>query len=162
MNTRSIFFYLLFFTLACKGQVVCEFAFTPDTMSIPGSGKVLEGEYIETTLKDFSTVKLFKTTDDKYYLKLVVKKNFYFDKIDVLEIRSGNKSYYAKDTRQYKIDKTTGMFVLQVFKNYVSTLKDEGITSLYFAKAETDFTRQDANQIKKMSKCFYESISTKK
>lgn len=162
MNTRSVFFYLLLFSLACKGQVVCEFAFTPDTMSLPGSGKVLQGEYIETTLKDFSVVRLFKTIENKYYLRMIVKKNFYFDKVDVLEIRSGSKSYYAKDTRQYKINKTTGLFVIEVFRNYVSTLKDDGITSLYFSKAETDFTRQDAGQIRKMSKCFYESISLKK
>ena len=79
--------------------------------------------------------------------------------MDVLEIRSGNKSYYAKESKQYKINKTTGLFIIEVFKNYISTLKDEGITSIYFAKAETDFTRQDASEIKKMSKCFYDAIT---
>jgi hypothetical protein len=160
MRLRFLLVCFLFLTLGFKGQN-CDFKFSQDTMSLPETNKILEGEYFETTLKDFSVVRLFKTEDDKYYLKFIVKKNFYFDKVDVLEIRSGNKSYYAKNTRQYKIDKTTGLFVIEIFKNYIATLKEDGITSLYFAKAETDFTRQDAGQIKKMAKCFYESLSVK-
>jgi hypothetical protein len=131
-------------------------------MSLPESGKVLEGSYMETPLKDFSVVRLFRTTDEKFYLRMIVKKNFYFNKVGVLEIRSGTKSIYYKNNKQYKVNKTTGMFVTEVQKNYLSTLKDEGITSLYFAEAETDFTRQDAGQIKKMAKCFYEDINIKK
>jgi hypothetical protein len=159
MKINFIFCCFLFLTLPIKSQVNCEAAFMKDTMSLPEIGKILEGEYIETTLKDFSVVRLFKANDNKYYLRFIVKKNFYFNKVDVLEIRSGNKSYYAKESKQYKINKTTGLFIIEVFKNYISTLKDEGITSIYFAKAETDFTRQDASEIKKMSKCFYDAIT---
>jgi len=162
MAVRLIVFYFVLFVSVCKSQVVCGSAFVKDTMSVPESGKVLEGEYIEVTLKDFSTVRIFRTDDDKYFLKFVVKQNFYFDKIDVLEIRSGSKSYYVKNTKQYKIDKTTGLFVVEVFKNYISTLKDDGMTSIYFAKAETDFTKRDAGQIKEMAKCFYDVIKQKK
>ena len=131
-------------------------------MSIPETGKVLDGEYIETVLKDFSEFRIFRATDDKYYLRFIVKQNFYFNKTDVLEIRSGSKSYYVKNTKQYKRNKTTGLFVVEVFKNYVSTLKEEGITSLYFSKAETDFTNKDAKQMKDISKCVYKSITLKK
>ena len=131
-------------------------------MSIPENGKILDGEYIETTLKDFSTCRIFRATDNKYYLRIIVKQNFYFNKTDVLEIRSGSKSYYAKNVTQYKINKTTGLFIIEIFKNYIFTLKEDGITSLYFAKAETDFTRQDTRQIKEISKCFYTAISDKK
>lgn len=130
-------------------------------MSLPETSKIIDGDYLETTLKDFSQVRLFKTTNNKYYLKFIVKRNFYFDKVDVLEIRSGSKSYYAKDTKQYKIDKTTGMFIIEVFKNYISTLKEEGITSLYFSQAETKFTRHDTKQIKQIANCFYNSIALK-
>ena len=42
------------------------------------------------------------------------------------------------------------------------TEKDEGITSIVFGGAETDFTKQDANQIKKISRCFYEANYRKK
>lgn len=162
MFNKFLGFILVCFAITCRGQLVCESAFQKDTMSLPENGKVLEGEYIEITLKDLSTVRMFRTPDDKYFLKFVVKQNFYFDKVDVLELRSGNKSYYVKNTKQYKIDKTTGLFVIEIFKNYVSTLKEDGMTSLYFAKAETDFTRRDASQIKQMAKCFYDAYYIQK
>lgn len=162
MRYTIVFMCVLLFGLKAAAQIDCNSAFVQDTMSLPDGSKVLEGKFVITTLKDFSTVTLFKTDDNKCYIRFVVKKNFYFDKVDVLEIRSGSKSYYAKNTRQYKIDKTTGLFVVEVFKNYISTLKEEGITSLYFANAETDFTKKDAAQIKQISKCFYDLISEKK
>ena len=132
-------------------------------MSLLDGNKIVEGEYIETTLKDQSQFRILRTDDDKYYLRFVVKKNFYFNKTDVLEIRSGSKSYYVKNTTQHKVNKTTGIFVVEIFKNYLmTTLKDEGISSLYFAQAETDFTRQDTKQIKEISRCFYTKVTGKK
>ena len=161
MKIKFILFYFIFLVSLYKGQINCDAAFVKDTMSVPESGKILEGEYIEVTLKDLSEVRIFRTTDDKYYIRFIVKQNFYFNKVDILEIRSGSKSYYVKNTKQYKINKTTGLFVVEVFKNYISTLKEEGMTSLYFAKAETDFTRQDAKHIKEISKCLYTAITHK-
>lgn len=161
MHSWHILLFFVLLGIKVQGQIDCNSAFVQDTMSLPDGSKVLEGRFIITTLKDFSTVTLFRTNQDKFYLRFVVKKNFYFDKVDVLEIRSGSKSYYVKNTRQYKIDKTTGLFIVEIFSNYISTLKDEGITSLYFANAETDFTKKDASQIKQISNCFYELISTK-
>jgi hypothetical protein len=150
-------FFLIFFN--SKAQFICENAFVQDTMSIPETDIVLEGSYVETPLKDLSVIRLFKTLDEKYYLRMIVKKNFYFNKVGVLEIRSGSKSIYYKNNKQYKLNKTTGMFFTEVQKNYLSTIKDDGITSLYFAEAETEFTRGDASQIKKMAKCFYDAIN---
>ncbi len=161
MRSGIILMCYILLGLSGSAQVDCNSLFIQDTMSIPDGSKVLEGKYAITTLKDFSTVTLFRTNDNKSYIRFVVKKNFYFDKVDVLEIRSGSKSYYAKNTRQYKVNKTTGLFIVEVFDNYISTLKEEGITSLYFANAETDFTKRDASQIKQISKCFYDLISSK-
>src|SRR4051812_2929838 len=120
MTIKLSVFCFIFLATLCKGQINCESSFAKDTMSVPEIGKILEGEYIETTLKDFSQFRIFRTADDKYYLRFIVKQNFYFNKIDVLEIRSGSKSYYVKNTKQYKIDKTTGLFLVEVFKNYIS------------------------------------------
>jgi hypothetical protein len=77
-------------------------------------------------------------------------------------MRTGNRSYYVKNARQYKIDKTTGLFIVEIFKNYLTTLKEDGMTSIYFAKAETDFTKHDANLIKQMARCFYDAYTQKK
>ena len=146
--------------LKCQEPLVI--AFTPDTMTLNGENKILEGEYVETTLKNLSVVRMFKTKDNKYFIRFLVTKNFYFDKVDVLEIRSGNKSYYAENTKQFKVTKTMGLFITEIARNYIAQLKDEGITSIVFAKAETDFTRQDASQVRKIAKYFYESIAPKK
>jgi hypothetical protein len=131
-------------------------------MSIPETGKVLEGEYIETTLKNQSVVRLFRTNDNHYYLRLIVTKNFYFNKISTLEIRSGSKSFYVKDCKQHKVSKTQGLFVTEVFRNYVATIKDDGITGIIFGETETDFTKHDASLTKKMAGMFYEKIAGKK
>ncbi|WP_317898191.1 hypothetical protein [Aurantibacillus circumpalustris] len=161
MMLRFITFCFLTITSIAYGQINCETAFVTDTMSVPETEKILQGQYLEIQLKDFSMVRIFRTNDDKYFLRFIVKQNFYFDKVDVLEIRSGSKSYYVKNTKQFKIDKTSGLFVVEVFKNYISTLKEAGITSLYFAKSVTDFTRQDASRVKQISKCLYDFITEK-
>jgi hypothetical protein len=157
----KIIFYFLVLNLISYGQEDCASAFVTDTMFVPKEGKVVSGQYIETVFKNQSVVRLFKASDNRYYMRLLVKENFYFDKVDVLEIRSGSKSYYAKETRQFKINKTTGLFVIEIYKNYVTTLKEDGITSIVFANTETDFTRQDASQVKKMARCFFDSMVKK-
>jgi hypothetical protein len=166
MRFRFILFALLFLIQAFKSQSACEFEFLKDTLTIPEEGKILEGLSLETTLKNLSVIKIFQSNDQKddhLYLRILVTKNFYFNKVDKLELRSGSKSYWVKpDSKQYKVSKTMGLFVVRVAKNYIVTLKEEGITSLVFSGAETDFTKTDAQQIKKISRCFYETIYRKK
>jgi hypothetical protein len=156
-----IIFAFCFFAFF-KGQTNAEPAFVRDTMTFTGENKVLNGEYVETTLKNLSVVRMFKTADNKYYLRFLVTVNFYFDKVDLLEIRSGKKSYYNENTKQFKVNKTLGLFIVEIPKNYIAQLKDEGITSIVFGKAETDFTRQDASQVRRIARYFYESITGKK
>lgn len=153
---------LCFNTINSKAQDSKEIKFVADTMTFTGTQKVLQGEYVETTLKNLSVVRMFKTGDNHYYLRFLVTTNFYFDKVDMLEIRSGNKSYYAENTRQFKVNKTTGLFIVEIYKNYIAQLKDEGITAIAFGKAETDFTRGDASQVRRIAKHFHESITPKK
>ncbi len=162
MKSLSTLLLFTFLTLVANCQEKVELSFVRDTMSFFPEKKILEGEYLETTLKKFSVVRVFKTADERFYIRLLVTENFYFNKVDVLEVRSGNKSYYVKNSKQYKVDKTKGLFVFEVYKNYLAQLKDEGITSIYFAETETDFTRQDAHEIKKMFKYFFETTFMKK
>lgn len=135
--------------------------FVRDTLYLPAEKKTVSGEYLQATLKNKSVVRLYKTDNQKYYLKLIVTENLYFDKTDQLEIESDDRSSYEKTT-QYELDKGTGYYVFEVFKNYIATLKDDGITAIIFGKAKTTFTRQDANKIRDISECFYETIAAKK
>lgn len=106
---------------------------------------------------------LYKAQNSKnYYLKLVVYENLYFNKIDLLELKSGSKSYYAKETKQFQLDNNTGFYVIEIWKNYVATLMEDGLTAIKFGNAQTEYTRQDCQQAKLTAKCFYESIDNSK
>ncbi|MES2681175.1 MAG: hypothetical protein V4635_14875 [Bacteroidota bacterium] len=162
MKTGFVFFYFILSAFIFKSQNKCEMSSMTDTIINSKKEKVTRGEFIQATLKNKSVVQLYKLSDNKYYLKLIVTENLYFDKIDNLEILSGSKSYNEKNTRQYELNKSAGYYVIEIYKNYVATLRDEGITGIIFGKAETNFTKQDANQVKQIAKCFYEHIAVKK
>lgn len=157
---QFLLFILVVIASSARAQAEC--AFTRDTLTVPKEGKTLNGDLLQTTFKEKTIFQLFKSDNGKYYLKLIVNQNLYFDKVDVLEIRSGSKSFYAKDTKQYKHDKHSGYFVVELYKNYIGTLKEDGMTSIFFNKAETDFTKQDCSQVKQLAKCFYDAIAVKK
>lgn len=160
---KAIYFsfcFLLFLSVS-DAQNKCG-EFIQDTLFIPKENKVVSGEYLQTNLKNGSVLRIYKTNGNKYYLRLAVTENLYFDKIDLLEIQSGSKSFYAKDTKQLELSKATGYYVIEIFKNYVATIREEGITGIIFGKAETSFTRQDASQTRQIAKCFYETIDIKK
>jgi hypothetical protein len=138
----------------------CDLSLEADTMSFPG-GKVLEGGFLESTAKNGSVFRLFKTENGHIYLRMILTRNFYFDKTDLLEIRSGKLSYYEKNATQHKKSKTEGLMIIEISPNYLATLRDHGITSVVFAGAETRFNRQDAGKIRKMAGCLYEASSEK-
>ncbi len=159
MKIRIFLFFLLYLFFQGPAQNSQDLSFIRDTMTHPSLEKVLDGEYLETTLKNQSVVRFYKATDGKIYLRLIVTKNFYFDKVDVLEIQSGTKSYYAKNTRQFKVTKNSGLFLIEVYRNYLKTIKDEGMTGIVFGGLETKFSNRDASQIKKIAGVFYDSLA---
>ena len=157
--------YLLLLALFWVGFVIAQppaCSFRGDTVFITKTNKTVEGEILETTLKNKSIIQLIRTEGDKFYLKMIVTENLYFDKVDQLEIISGSKSIFYKDTRHFQYDKHRGYYMVEIFKNYALILKDNGITSIVFGKVETDFTKSDCNQIRQIAACFYDAITTKK
>ena len=154
---------ITFLFLAITGAFLAQdCTFKEDTVFIHSEKKTVNTEYLETILKNKSRVQLIKANQNKLFVKLIVTENLYFDKVDRLEIKSGSKSFYVKDTKQHKLDKYTGYYLVEIYQNYAGTLKDEGITSIVFGKAETSFGKSDCNLIKQISKCFYESVAAKK
>ncbi len=162
MKSTLVFFCFMLFALIGKTQTNCEVDFVPDTLFVPNEAKTYSGKYLQSNLENNATLQLYKLNNSRFYLKLIVKENLYFDKTDVLEIMSGTKSWVRKEITQYQLDKSTGYYLVEIFKNYIGTLKDDGITAIVFGKVKTAFSKQDANKIKKISKCLYETIDTKK
>jgi uncharacterized protein YqfB (UPF0267 family) len=161
IKTLVVISFILLSKLGAS-QKKCEWKTMTDTIVTLKKETITNGEVIETTFKNKSILRLYKFAGEKYYLKLFVTENLYFDKIDNLEIQSGNKSFYEKATRQNQVDKSSAYYVVEIYRNYVATLRDEGITGIVFGKAQTDFTRQDASQVRQIAKCFYEDITQKK
>jgi len=68
----------------------------------------------------------------------------------------------SKGIKQYQKDKHTGFFVMEVFKNYIATLKDDGITSYVFNAKETVLSKSEIKDVKKIANCFYQTINVQK
>ncbi|MDP1802763.1 MAG: hypothetical protein Q8L81_15485 [Bacteroidota bacterium] len=153
---------ILLFSSLGFSQKSGDFAFIKDTIRIPKENKVVNSEYLITTLKNGTTVQLAKASTGKFYLRICTSENLYFGKTDMLEIKSGSKSFFAKETTNYELSKNSGFYVIEIFKNYIGTLKEDGITGFTFGKAVTTFSKQDCNQVKQMAKHFYENVCAKK
>ncbi len=162
MRNSLLIIAFLLFSFFGHSQKAGDFSFINDTMRIPKENKVVQVDYVITSLKNGTTIQLAKAPAGKYYMRICTNENLYFGKTDVMEIKSGSKSFFAKETTNYELSKNSGYYVIEIYKNYVGTLKDDGITGLVFGKAATAFSKQDCNQIKQMAKYFYESICAKK
>jgi hypothetical protein len=152
---------VLFFGFSGYSQASADLTIMRDTIRIPKEYRTINAEYLITTLKSGTTIQLIKSPEKRYYLRIVTSDNLYFEKTDVLEIQSGSRSLSIKTTN-YELNKNTGYYIVEVGKNYIATLKDDGITGLVFGKAETKYSKQDCIQIKQMAKFFYESFCTTK
>jgi hypothetical protein len=159
MRNSTSFLLFILFVNACFSQE-CP-ALIADTMTLPGDHKALNGEYLEAQMKNGSTVRFFKTDNERLFIRLVVTKNFYFNQVSTLEIQSGNKSYYIKNAKQYKLDKTHGLYIAEIYSNYLNTLKELGISAIDFGGVVTDFTKHDASAVKDIAKCVYSTLSKK-
>lgn len=160
---RQIIYILLgfwIFTNVVIAQTDC--SFTNDTLYLLEQNKTLNVKSIKTSFKDNSEFKLIIGNDNKFYLQLAVTENLYFDKKDNLELESNGKSILFKNVIHQKLNKYTGLYVVEIWKNYIATLKDEGLTSLTFNKAKTKFYKSDSKAVKQIANCFYNEINTKK
>jgi len=155
---------LLFLTALSSSaqEITCESQFAMDTLSIPGRDSVMNCEMLRTTLKNQSVIEMYALDRKKFFVRIYITENFYFNKVDILSVESGKWTYPVKNCKQHKVSKTLGMYVFEVQKNYLVTLRDEGMSGLVFAGANTDFTRNDQQMIKKMCRCFYETMFGKK
>ncbi|MBL7912029.1 MAG: hypothetical protein JNJ41_13305 [Bacteroidia bacterium] len=162
MKHIYLFIGILLFSSIGFSQKSGDFAFIKDTIRIPKENKVVDSEYLITSLKNGTTLQLVKAPNTKFYLRICTNENLYFGKTDMLEIKSGSKSFFAKETTNYELSKNSGYYVIEIFKNYIGTLKEDGITGFIFGKAVTTFSKQDCNQVKQMAKHFYENVCTKK
>jgi hypothetical protein len=95
----------------------------------------------------------------KYYLKIYTYKILYFDLISSLEIISENMSIVFKDVKMFKAEHQRGVFILNVQKNYVTTLKNHGITEIIFNNLKESVPKKTSKLIRQVSSCFLNQMN---
>jgi hypothetical protein len=84
--------------------------------------------------------------------------NFYFGRVDVLNLFSGSKQYTEEGVKQFKISKTEALYVIPVQRNYLNQLQFEGLSGYSFAGAETRFSRRDIKNSLLFFNCVFNSL----
>jgi hypothetical protein len=151
--------FVLFLLFVQQGFAQNDCTFKHDLIFIAQENKEMQADYLEVDLKNKARLQLFKTNSNRYFLKLIVTQNLFLEKKCMLELKSGSKSFFQKDAICYQYERFSGYYLVEILKNYVLTLKNEGLTGVVFCNLETKFGKQDSNKIKMISKCFYESIA---
>ncbi len=151
--------FLIIRGVGLMGQNTCEMGFVTDTLYIETTSEFKPADALITpVLSNGSQLKLFKVAN-RYFLLIEQKENLYFDKVGDLEIVSGKKSMLQRGVKQYQKNKFTSFFVFEVFKNYINTLKEDGVTEIIFSSKSSKFNKNDVKEIKKVAACFYQTIN---
>jgi len=134
----------------CNEQVVS------DSIFKPADNKKFPAKVLTSSLKNGGKIQLIDI-NGKFLLKLYMNEKLGLNETGPLEIKSGSRSFFIKNVTMYDIKEQNPYFLIDVFINYIGTLKDDGITSVVFnTKFESKLTKEDMTLIKKMAKCFYE------
>ncbi|MFZ9452352.1 MAG: hypothetical protein ACO27N_09565 [Bacteroidia bacterium] len=129
-----------------------------DTMTILLTGNLQQGAYVELRLEKKGRLRVFKAADQKCYLMCYTVENFYFGRVDVLNLFSGSKQYTEEGVKQFKISKTEALYVIPVQRNYLNQLQFEGLSGYSFAGAETRFSRRDIKNSLLFFNCVFNSL----
>ncbi len=134
----------------------CQDLLVSDSLFKPSENKSIPVKLMKCNLKNVDNIQLINA-NGKFILKITPKDKLGFVETGSLEIKSGNKSFYVKNTKFYNIKEENAYFLVDVLINYIGTLKEDGLTSIVFnGKFESKLAKDDVSQVKKMAKCFYE------
>ncbi|MBS1634428.1 MAG: hypothetical protein JST26_00805 [Bacteroidetes bacterium] len=160
-HTRILAVLLLFISCGLSAQENCEF--TQGTCDLPGEKQAgLQVSMLDNTIKNNYHIQLIDYNHTKQFLKIIVTDNLGFGKTASLLLKSGSKQIFFKSVTLKPIDKTSAYFIVDLYSNYVVTLKEYGLTNIIFNdNMEFVIPRQDSETIKQSAKCFY-SLTTKK
>lgn len=130
-------------------------AFASDSCALPPANVKAAVEMLDVKIKSNYHIQLIRQ-GPKQFIRIIVTDNLGFGKTAPLLLRSGSKQMYFKSAKLSVIDPSQACFVLELYPNYVITLKEEGLTSLVFNNTmQYSVPRQDSEAIKELAKCFY-------
>ena len=152
---------LLFFAFKAESQIKCIKTLVADSCALQNPTKKELVDVIDVKIKNNYQVQFIKH-QQQLYLKLIVKNDLGYGKTGSLVLFSGKKQYYTKSITLQIINKQSAYFLLEINSNYLSTLKDNGLTSLVFCEnVEFGIPKTDSELVKQGANCFFEEIIKK-
>jgi hypothetical protein len=132
----------------CKDQVIS------DSVLKPGETKKVIANVLYLGLKNGGAVQ-FISDNGKYFLKITPNEKLGFVDNGALELKSGSKSFFVRSTKLYNIKEPGAYFIIEIFMNYVATLRDNGLSGLTFNNFEIKFNKEDSKNVERTAECFY-------
>lgn len=160
MKTLIVTYLVL---LSCTGiaQKKCKYSFANDSCSLQNPNQKELVDLMQVKIKNNYSIQLIKHGVKKY-LKIIVQDDLGFGQTGSLLIYSNKKQYFIKSATLYVIDKSSGYFLLDLNSNYLTTIKDYGLTSIIFQeKVQFTIPKQDSEAVKELANCFSETIEKK-
>lgn len=143
-------------SLNCFTQTKCNQSLIADSCSLENPGKKELVELMQVKIKNNYQVQFIKH-GQRTFLKIIVRDNLGYGKTGSLLLYSNKKQYFTKSITLQIIDKTSAYFLVDLNSNYLTTLKDNGLTSIIFNQnVEFVIPKQDSELVKQLAACFYE------
>ncbi len=158
---KYIFLYLIFVGILTNAQTKIKQTFSlKDDSCIIGTTKE-KVELIEVVIKNDYRIH-FITYAKKKYLKIIVKNDLGYGKTGSLLLVSSKKQFYTKSLKLEIINKQSAYFIIPLESNYLTTLKENGLTRILFCEnVEFVIPKSDSELIKQAALKFYEATSAK-
>ena len=153
---KIIFLLLVLFSINSFAQISCDNILKTDSVAMQKPSVKEEVQVAEVKIKNNYLVQFIKQ-GPKNYLKLTVRDNLGYGKTCALLLYCNKKQIYVKSTTLMVADKGSAYFLVELVPNYISTLKENGLTNIIFCEnAEFVVPKQDAEAVKKLAGCFYD------
>lgn len=149
--------YTLVLLTACQYMFAqnCSDQLVTDSLYKPAEKQSYLVSVMNCPLKNGGNIQ-FINNKGKLLLKITPNQKLGFNDVGSLQIKSGSKSIFFKNTTYHNHKEPNAYFLVDVLINYIATLRDDGLTSLVFnEKFEAAFP-EDQKIIRKTAKCFYE------
>jgi hypothetical protein len=148
-------------SLNCLAQTKCNQGLVADSCTLESPTKKELVDLMQVKIKNNYQIQFIKQ-GQKTYLKIIVRDNLGYGKTASLLLYSNKKQYFTKSITLQTIDKTSAYFLVDLNTNYLTTLKDNGLTSIVFNQnVEFVIPKQDSELVKQLAACFFEAVSVK-
>lgn len=152
---------LLLFSFTIRSQIKCSEVLVADSCSLQNPLKKEWVDVIDVKIKNNYQVQFIKH-HNQLFLKLIIRNDLGYGKTGSLVLFSGKKQYYTKSITLQIIDKQSAYFLLELNSNYITTLKDNGLTSFVFREnVEFSIPKNDSELVEQGANCFYEATTKK-